>query len=100
MDLCAEPEIARTITDEGALIELRVASLLSNLLGLSEVAREDNFFMLGGHSLLGAQLIARIREVFGVSLTLRNLFEAPTVRSLAAAIETKSAGQLAEAAAR
>ena len=72
---------------------MRVSLLLSDLLGIQEVGREENFFMLGGHSLLGAQLIARIREVFGVSLTLRNLFQAPTVASLSAAIEAKIPGQ-------
>ncbi len=96
-----EPKPQRTNTDEGALIEVRVSLLLSDLLGV-EVGREENFFMLGGHSLLGAQLIARIREVFGVSLTLRNLFQAATVASLSAAIEAKTSGQptghLAEAA--
>lgn len=43
--------------------------------------------MLGGHSLLGTQLIARIADTFGVTLTLRTLFDAPTVRDLSAEIE-------------
>ena len=90
-----EPNAKPTMTEEVALIEVRVSLLLSDLLGLQEVGREENFFMLGGHSLLGAQLLARIREVFGVSLTLRNLFQAPTVASLSAAIEAKTPGQSA-----
>ena len=88
-----EPKPQPNTTEEGALIEVRVSLLLSDLLGLQEVGREENFFMLGGHSLLGAQLLARIREVFGVSLTLRNLFQAATVASLSAAIEAKTSGQ-------
>ncbi len=43
--------------------------------------------MLGGHSLLGTQIIARIADTFGVDLTLRTLFESPTVRELAAEVE-------------
>ena len=90
-----EPKSQPATTEEGALIEVRLSLLLSDLLGLQEVGREENFFMLGGHSLLGAQLLARIREVFGVSLTLRSLFQAATVASLSAAIEAKLPGQLA-----
>jgi hypothetical protein len=42
---------------------------------------------MGGHSLMGAQIIARIHEVFGVDLPLLSLFDHPTVRELAAEIE-------------
>jgi hypothetical protein len=43
--------------------------------------------MLGGHSLLGTQLIARTRDTFGVELSLRSLFDSPTIAALAAEIE-------------
>ena len=65
----------------------RLAKIMSRLLELKEVAYDDNFFLLGGHSLLGAQVLAQVRETFGVTLTLRQLFEAPTVSQLAAEIE-------------
>jgi hypothetical protein len=47
----------------------------------------DNFFMLGGHSLLGTQLIVRVTETFGVQISLHTLFESPTVRQLSDVIE-------------
>lgn len=68
-------------------IEERIASMLASLLGLPQVSVEDNFFLLGGHSLLGTQLIARIRDAFQIELSLRSLFEAPTVEKLSARVE-------------
>jgi amino acid adenylation domain-containing protein len=69
--------------------EQRVSGIVSSLLGLEQVAVEDNFFMLGGHSLLGTQIIARVKEIFQVELPLRSLFESPTVRLLSQEIEQR-----------
>jgi len=68
-------------------VEERVAAIMAGLLKHDRIGLDDNFFLLGGHSLLGTQLIVRVREAFGVDLTLRALFQAPTVAGLAAAIE-------------
>ena len=68
-------------------IEERVSAILAPLLGVEELSIFDNFFMVGGHSLLGTQLIARLREVYAIDLPLRALFEAPTVAGLSAEIE-------------
>jgi len=67
--------------------EERVADILATLLGVKRVSRNRNFFHMGGHSLLGAQTIGRLRDAFGVDLPLRELFDAPTVREISAAIE-------------
>jgi acyl carrier protein len=69
-------------------IEERIAAILSSLLDLGQVSVDDNFFLLGGHSLLGTQLIARVRDAFGVELGLRTLFDAPTVSGLSAEVES------------
>lgn len=68
-------------------IEQQLVEIMAPLLGLEYVGVEDNFFMLGGHSLLGTQVIARVAETFGVALSLRTLFNAPTIRELSAEIE-------------
>jgi amino acid adenylation domain-containing protein len=68
-------------------LEGHLSVVLSGLLGVSQVASDDNFFTLGGHSLMGAQLIAKIRENFGVELSLRTLFEEPTPRGMSLEIE-------------
>ena len=68
-------------------MEKTVAGILEALLNLEHVDVEENFFSLGGHSLLGAQLVARLRDTFGIEMSLRVIFEAPTVGELAAEIE-------------
>jgi acyl carrier protein len=62
--------------------------MVRELLGNKSVSAQDSFFLAGGHSLLGMQLVMRLRETFGVELTLRQLFEAPTVERLALVIES------------
>jgi amino acid adenylation domain-containing protein len=74
------PVPARTPLEE-ALVEL-----WSALLGHASVGVHDDFFALGGHSILATQLVARLRERFGITLPLRAVFEAPTIASLAVAI--------------
>jgi len=65
----------------------RVATIVAKLLNVARVGIDDNFFYRGGHSLLGAQLIARISDIFGVELSLLSVFEDPTVRGISAGIE-------------
>lgn len=68
-------------------LEERLGAIVATLLGLERVSVNGNFFLLGGHSLLGTQLIARISDTFGVDLPLRTLFDSPTVAQLAVEIE-------------
>ena len=68
-------------------IELKLLGLVQEVLQDDSVGANDNFFLAGGHSLLGMQLIMRLRATFGVDLTLRHLFESPTVEGLALVVE-------------
>jgi len=86
------PDPANTLHDElsedpPTPIQQRVLEILRALLGSEKIGLKDDFFLLGGHSLLGAQLIARLRETFRVELALRTIFDAPTVVALAEEIE-------------
>jgi len=86
------PNAGNTLHDSSFMaprtpIEERLSVTLAALLDLDRVSVEDNFFLLGGHSLLGTQLIARIRDTFGVELSLRSLFDLPTISKLSEHIE-------------
>jgi amino acid adenylation domain-containing protein len=70
---------------EGAQ-ETAMAQVWQELLGLDRIGRNDNFFAIGGHSLLAGQLIARLRRLFGADLALRDLFDRPTVAELSSAL--------------
>ena len=67
--------------------EQRLAAIVAEVLGVDKVSADDNFFLMGGHSLLGTQVVLRAREAFKVDLTLLHLFEAQTIANLAALIE-------------
>jgi hypothetical protein len=88
------PTVAERLTDEVYVapctpVEVRVAAMLADLLHFDKVSAADNFFLVGGNSLLGAQVIARIRDAFGVELSLLTLFDNPTVSGLAAEVESQ-----------
>ncbi|MFJ6574318.1 condensation domain-containing protein, partial [Streptomyces sp. NPDC091292] len=69
-----------------------LAGIWAQVLGADRVGATDSFFDLGGHSLLATQVISRIREAFGVEVALSALFDRPTVRGLAAVMETSGRG--------
>jgi amino acid adenylation domain-containing protein len=96
-----QPDSTNLLTDTAFVaprtpIEERMADVVAGLLGLDRVSVEDNFFMLGGHSLLGTQLIGRVRDAFGVELSLRTVFEASTIAQLSSEIEKLLLAQLEE----
>ena len=70
-----------------SVVEQRLAELIAPLLHVERVGVNDNFFLLGGHSLLGTQLLTRISETFGVELSLLTIFDHPTLAGMSSEIE-------------
>jgi amino acid adenylation domain-containing protein len=75
-------------------VEEALAGIIMEVLKVPRVSVDDDFFHLGAHSLLGAQVIARVRGVFGADLKLLDVFDAPTVAQLSVKIEQALTNQL------
>jgi aryl carrier-like protein len=67
-------------------MEASLVRLWGEVLGGEEIGVEDDFFDLGGNSLIGVQFLALLRKQVGVRLPMRTLFEAPTIAAFAALI--------------
>lgn len=65
-----------------------LATIWENVLGVEKVGIHNNFFNLGGYSLLAIQVISRINQAFSVKITLRTMFEKPTIADLSDHIQT------------
>jgi len=96
-----EPVDDNTIHEEGFVapstpVQQRLAQIAGELLKVESVGMHDNFFLMGGHSLLGTQLVTRVNRFFGVELGLRDVFESPTIEDLAACVEKKIVKKIAE----
>jgi amino acid adenylation domain-containing protein len=93
LDRAALPEPPRVAASDAAFVAPRsedeesLAEIWRDLLKLERVGANDNFFLLGGHSMLAAQLRARIHQRLGVALPLGAIFEDQTVAALAARLD-------------
>ncbi len=80
--------------------EATLCALFAQVLGLDTVGPEDDFFDLGGHSLIATRLLSRARSALSAGLTLRDLFDAPTPAELARRAGGEAAGARPELAPR
>jgi amino acid adenylation domain-containing protein len=86
------PEYSRQLLEEEYVaprneVEQSLVKIFAEVLGLDKIGVNDNFFLLGGHSLSATQVITRLRETLHADVPLRRIFEEPTVSGLATAVE-------------
>ena len=92
------PDLESEFVEPETDIEKRLAAFWTELLGVSKVGVEDDFFDLGGHSLIAVRLFAKIKSEFSVDLPISVLFEAPTIRKCAGLIEARTGKTRTESA--
>ncbi len=93
----ARPKLRNPYVSPSNDLERQLAEIWQDLLGIDQVGIHDSFFDLGGDSLLGTQVVTRVRERFGVDVPLAGLFELPTPAGLAGRIEAARPAGEAEA---
>jgi acyl carrier protein len=84
----SRPDLGSTFVPANTDVEKRITNIWAEVLGIGEIGIDDNFFEMGGHSLLATGVLSRVRDAFGVSVPLRTIFEAPTIRQLAKHVDT------------
>lgn len=77
------PDLQNAYVAPEGEVEQTIAEIWQELLGIDEVGRHDHLFDLGGDSLLIIQIISRVREAFHMEISLRSVFDAPTVANIA-----------------
>jgi amino acid adenylation domain-containing protein len=90
------PALAEAFIAPRTPTEKSLASIWTKLLGINRVGSNDNYFELGGDSLLATQLVSQVRRVFEVELPLVDLFQYPTLAELATSIEEAIIEQMEE----
>ena len=91
--LHARPELGVESVAPRNETEQTIAGIWQELLGIEPIGVHDNFFRLGGQSLLATEVVARVRTALKTDLPLRRFFEEPTVAELAHAILPEKNGQ-------
>lgn len=89
------PELNNPFVEPAAGTEATLADIWSRVLGIEPIGALDNFFELGGHSLLAIELTTRIRKALNASVPVTGLLECPTVRQLAALLDSRDENEAA-----
>jgi acyl carrier protein len=88
------PDVGRRYVEPETPVQEAIASIWSEVLGVERVGIDDDFFDLGGHSLLGVRVLARVQDALGVDVNLARMFERSTVRELAELVTAELLGDV------
>ena len=87
------PQLEHAYVAPRDAVEEQLVAIWTELLGLEQVGIHDDFFDLGGHSLLGTRMLSRILAAFHIHVPLRSLYESPTVAAIAEIISRQQRNQ-------
>lgn len=87
----SEPTTRPPVAQSEGSVQDRLADIWRLVLGRSQIGPEDDFFELGGDSLMGVALTGRIRDTFGVNMSIGSLFDYPNLAALATALREQGA---------
>jgi amino acid adenylation domain-containing protein len=85
----SRPDLGEGFIEPRTALEMQVAEVWAEVLGVDRVGLRDSFWSLGGHSLLATRVFSRLYDALGIDLPLQTLFEAPTLERFATAIGEK-----------
>ncbi|MEO1049778.1 MAG: amino acid adenylation domain-containing protein [Bacteroidota bacterium] len=91
-----EFDITRDYQSPESELEHQLVAIWQGILGQEKIGATDNFFELGGHSLKAMRIVSQIQKVLGIQITLRDLFEYPTIGELAITLEGNESGEQTE----
>jgi amino acid adenylation domain-containing protein len=90
----SRPRLERAYVAPQTPVQETLASVWREVLGIDRVGIDDDFFNLGGHSMLAVRMVARVRDTLGLELSLAQVFEHPTIRELAGSITGQMLGEV------
>jgi acyl carrier protein len=88
------PELSEVFVAPRTDAEQAIARIWGEVLRVDPIGVHDDFFDLGGHSLIATQIISRVNDLFGQQVSLGCLFDTPTIAGLAAEVERPGAGKV------
>jgi amino acid adenylation domain-containing protein len=84
------PTLKNNVVPPLTPVEEQLTGIWREVMARDEIGREDNFFEIGGHSLLAMKILSRVHNTFNANLMIRDIFENPTIAGLAAILAAKN----------
>jgi amino acid adenylation domain-containing protein len=88
------PRLERPYAPPETPVQETLTSVWREVLGVDRVGVDDDFFNLGGHSMLAVKMVARVRDALGLELALAQVFERPTIRELSGSVTRQMLGEV------